>query len=237
LTSNPCDEETVRVMSSMPLKRRDLLAGCGVLVLMPTVALAQPTTARRLHLRNEHTGETFDGPYRDAAGPLPDAMAEPAKLLRDHHADKVGPVDVGTLDLLADIMEAVGQGKATVLSAFRTPETNARLASKGLGVAEHSQHLLGKALRRHFPGAPARRASHGPRPQARWCGLVPALLPPYRHGTGAELEDVRPRSEQPLRPVGQGPPSDGRRPYENSPRDRPPTLVRRSLTGDERLFR
>jgi uncharacterized protein YcbK (DUF882 family) len=138
-------------MSSMPLKRRDLLAGCGVLVLMPTVALALPTNARRLHLRNEHTGETFDGPYRDAAGPLPDAMAELAKLLRDHHADKVGPVDVGTLDLLADIMEAVGQGKATVLSAFRTPETNARLASKGLGVAEHSQHLLGKALDVTFP--------------------------------------------------------------------------------------
>jgi uncharacterized protein YcbK (DUF882 family) len=138
-------------MSSMPLKRRDLLVGCGVLVLMPTVALALPTNARRLHLRNEHTGETFDGPYRDAAGPLPDAMAELAKLLRDHHADKVGPVDVGTLDLLADIMEAVGQGKATVLSAFRTPETNARLASKGLGVAEHSQHLLGKALDVTFP--------------------------------------------------------------------------------------
>ena len=76
----------------------------------------------------------------------PDAMADLAKVLRDHHANKVGPIDVGALDLLADIMEAVGQSKATVLSAFRTPETNAKLASKGLGVAEHSQHLLGKAL-------------------------------------------------------------------------------------------
>jgi uncharacterized protein YcbK (DUF882 family) len=113
---------------------------------MPTLALAQPMTQRRLHLRNEHTGETFNGPYRDAAGPLPDAMADSARVLRDHHANKVGPVDVGTLDLLADIMEAVGQGKATVLSAFHTPGTNTKLASNGLGVAEHSQHLLGKAL-------------------------------------------------------------------------------------------
>jgi uncharacterized protein YcbK (DUF882 family) len=133
-------------MSMMPLKRRDLLAGCGVLVLMPAAVLAQPVTGRRLHLRNAHTGETFSGPYRDANGPLPDAVADLAKLLRDHRADKVGPVDVGMLDLLADIMEAVGQSKATVLSAFRTPETNAKLASQGLGVAEHSQHLLGKAL-------------------------------------------------------------------------------------------
>lgn len=138
-------------MSSMSMKRRDLLAGCGALVLMPALALAQPTAARRLRMRNQHTGETFDGPYRDAAGPLPDAMAELAQVLRDHHANKTGPVDVGMLDLLADIMEAVGQSRATVLSAFRTPETNARLASRGFGVAEHSQHLLGKALDVTFP--------------------------------------------------------------------------------------
>ena len=60
-------------------------------------------------------------------------------------------MDVATLDLLADIMEAVGQSKATVLSAFRTTETNTKLASRGLGVAEHSQHLLGKALDVTFP--------------------------------------------------------------------------------------
>lgn len=135
----------------IPLRRRDLLAGCGVLVLMPAAALAQPVPARRLSLRNAHTGETFDGPYRDASGPLPDAMADLGQFLRDHRANKVGPVDIGTLDLLADVMEAVAQSKATVLSAFRTPETNAKLASKGLGVAEHSQHLLGKALDVTFP--------------------------------------------------------------------------------------
>ncbi|PWC35544.1 DUF882 domain-containing protein [Azospirillum sp. TSO22-1] len=138
-------------MSSIPLKRRELLAGCGALVLLCNGALAQTSTARRLNLKNEHTGDVFSGPYRDAAGPLPDAMTDLANVLRDHRANKAGPVDVGTLDFLADIMEAIGQGRATVLSAFRTPETNALLASKGLGVAEHSQHLLGRALDVTFP--------------------------------------------------------------------------------------
>ncbi|WP_372398241.1 DUF882 domain-containing protein [Azospirillum sp. HJ39] len=140
-------------MSSPPLsmKRRGLLIGCGALVLMSGRALAAPAAPRRLSLRNQHTGETFDGPYRDASGPLPDAMADLAKLLRDHRANKVGPIDVGTLDFLADIMEAVGQPKATILSAFRTPETNAMLAARSLGVAEHSQHLLGRALDVTFP--------------------------------------------------------------------------------------
>ncbi|KAA0570949.1 DUF882 domain-containing protein [Azospirillum sp. Sh1] len=135
-------------MSSSPLslKRRSLLIGCGALVLISDRAMAAPAAPRRLSLRNQNTGETFDGPYRDADGPLPDAMADLAKFLRDHRANKEGPVDVGTLDFLADILEAVGQSKATVLSAFRTPETNAMLAARSLGVAEHSQHLLGRAL-------------------------------------------------------------------------------------------
>lgn len=135
-------------MSSSPLslKRRSLLIGCGALILMSDRALAAPAAPRRLSLRNQHTGETFEGPYRDASGPLPDAMADLSKLLRDHRANKEGPVDVGTLDFLADVLEAVGQSKATILSAFRTPETNAMLASRSLGVAEHSQHLLGRAL-------------------------------------------------------------------------------------------
>ena len=138
-------------MLPMPIKRRELLAGCGVLLLVPSVTLAQPASAHRLNLRHEHTGETFNGPYRDADGLLPDAVADLAQLLRDHRANKVGPVDIATLDLLADLMEAAGQSKGTLLSAFRTPETNAKLARAGLGVAEHSQHLLGKALDVTFP--------------------------------------------------------------------------------------
>ena len=72
-------------MSSSPLslKRRSLLIGCGALVLMSDRALAAPAAPRRLSLRNEHTGETFDGPYRDADGPLPDAMADLAKSYGD----------------------------------------------------------------------------------------------------------------------------------------------------------
>jgi hypothetical protein len=43
-------------------------------------------------------------------------------------------------------MAAVGQSRATVLSAYRTPETNAKLARTRFGVAERSQHMYGRAL-------------------------------------------------------------------------------------------
>ncbi|MGE5203550.1 MAG: DUF882 domain-containing protein [Acidobacteriota bacterium] len=133
-------------MNRHAASRRELLIAAGLTVFFAGGAIAAPSVPRRLKLRNANTGETFDGLYRDAGGPIPAAMADLAVLLRDHHANRIGPVHVETLDFLADVMEATGQTRATVLSAFRTPETNAMLASVYFGVAEKSQHLLGRAL-------------------------------------------------------------------------------------------
>lgn len=132
-------------MNGASVKRRHLLLAAGLLLALPARALARPATKRRLALKNAHTGETFDGVYRDQAGPIVNAMSDLAAFLRDHHSNKVSPIDVATLDFLADVMTAVGQTRATVLSGFRAPETNARLVAK-LGAAEHSQHLLGRAI-------------------------------------------------------------------------------------------
>jgi uncharacterized protein YcbK (DUF882 family) len=132
--------------------RRELLLATGLCVLFGARAAAAPSVPRRLSLKNANTGETFDGPYRDAGGPIPSAIADLAHFLRDHHANRVGPVHVDTLDFLADVMAAVGVAEATVLSAYRTPETNAMLATYIVGVAEKSQHLLGRALDVTFDG-------------------------------------------------------------------------------------
>src|SRR6202035_5170025 len=59
--------------------------------------------------------------------------------------------DVAALDFLAATMDAVGAPRATVLSAYRTPETNAMLARTTFGVAENSQHMYGRALDIHLP--------------------------------------------------------------------------------------
>ncbi len=142
-------------MSAAWLRRRDLLIATGLCILVPgslspggasPVAIARPSVPRRLKLKNVHTGETFEGPYRDDTGPIADAVTDLAHFLRDFHVNKVGPLDVGTLDFLADVMDAVGETNASVLSAYRTPETNARLRATMFGVAEKSQHLYGRAI-------------------------------------------------------------------------------------------
>jgi len=133
-------------MTTAQLRRRDLLIATGLCILIPRGVAAAIVAPARLKLRNVNTGETFDGPYRDESGPIPNAIADLAVFLRDHHANKVGPIDIGTLDFLAAVMAAVGQSSVSVLSAYRTPETNARLRARMFGVAEKSQHLLGRAI-------------------------------------------------------------------------------------------
>ncbi len=122
-----------------------MVAGC---VAWPAVANAvpRPPTVRRVRLVNAHTGETFNGAYRDDNGPIASAVKELCVFLRDFHCGAVTDIDIGVLDFLADVLAAVGTAKATVLSAYRTPETNAMLARTMFGVAENSQHIYGRAL-------------------------------------------------------------------------------------------
>lgn len=130
------------------MDRRRLLTLSVALLTAPQLSRASPAVAplRRLRLMNAHTGETFDGPFRDDLGPIGLALAELSEFLRDHHSGEKSPIDVGVLDFLAGVMDAVGATRATVLSAYRTPATNAKLARTHFGVADNSQHIYGRAL-------------------------------------------------------------------------------------------
>jgi uncharacterized protein YcbK (DUF882 family) len=133
------------------MNRRRLLTLAGGLITMPVLARAElPPLVRRLRLNNAHTGETFDGFYRDKNGPMVSALDELSYFLRDHHSGERIAIDVGVLDFLATVMESVGAVSATVLSAYRTRETNRMLARTTFGVADNSQHIYGRALDIHL---------------------------------------------------------------------------------------
>jgi uncharacterized protein YcbK (DUF882 family) len=135
------------------MDRRLFLALAGGLLATPVSALAlpPPLALKRLRLTNAHTGETFDGPYRDDLGPIALAMDELSYFLRDHHSGEKITIDVGVIDFLAAVMDSVGAIKATVLSAFRTRETNQMLARTTFGVADNSQHIYGRAIDLYLP--------------------------------------------------------------------------------------
>jgi uncharacterized protein YcbK (DUF882 family) len=126
-----------------------LAAGWAVWPSQPRAA-ARPPALRRLRLVNSHTGETFEGTYRDDNGPIARVIEELCVFLRDHHSGEQTQIDVGVIDFLADVLASVGATGATILSAYRTAETNAMLARTNFGVAEHSQHIYGRALDLHL---------------------------------------------------------------------------------------
>ncbi len=127
-----------------------VIAGTAALPYTLRALPLPPPQPHRLNLANPHTGETFSGIYRDDNGPIPRVMEELSLFLRDFHSGERIAIDVGVVDFLMGVMQAVGQTQATILSAYRTPQTNALLARTHFGVAENSQHLYGRALDVHF---------------------------------------------------------------------------------------
>jgi hypothetical protein len=57
-----------------------IIAGTVTLPGMARAALSPFMAPRRLRLFNPHTGETFDGPYRDENGPISSAMGSTFSL-------------------------------------------------------------------------------------------------------------------------------------------------------------
>jgi uncharacterized protein YcbK (DUF882 family) len=135
------------------MDRRAFLSLLSAALAVPVAARSEPAPPkiRRLKLLNAHTGETFSGPYRDDGGPIAAAMEDLSVFLRDFHSGEKIDYDVGVIDFLVAVLDAVGASQATVLSAYRTRATNEMLARTTFGVADNSQHIYGRALDVYLP--------------------------------------------------------------------------------------
>ena len=142
-------------------RRRFLgIAGAAVVggLAFPAEAARRLIAPRTLAFHNLHTGEKLDTVYFADGRYLPDAMRHIDWLLRDFRTDQVHPIDPRLLDLLADLHGRLETREAFhVISGYRSPQTNAMLASLGDGVAQNSLHLAGMAIDIRVPG---RRLRH-----------------------------------------------------------------------------
>lgn len=130
------------------MNRRRVLSLMAGAIALPRTARAMPVLPvfRRLRLFNPHTGESFAGAFRRDREPIPSAIDDLSLFLRDFHSGEHIAMDIGVLDFLAAVLDAIGETDATILSAYRTPATNAILARTNFGVADNSQHMYGRAL-------------------------------------------------------------------------------------------
>ena len=80
------------------------------------------------------------------------------RLLRDFRTDEVHPIDPTLLDLLFDLQTKAGSDRPfQVISGYRSPKTNEMLRHSSDGVAQHSMHLLGRAIDIRLESFPTRR--------------------------------------------------------------------------------
>jgi len=139
-------------------QRRSFLKSSVVLasaIGLPALAkAAQPAPAERtLRLYNTHTGESLRSVFWAEGQFIPDALKDINKLLRDHRNDKVADMDPKLILLLNDVSDKFGDGQTLhIISGYRSPESNAKLAAASNGVAKHSMHMDGKAIDIRMPG-------------------------------------------------------------------------------------
>ncbi|MFG1477281.1 DUF882 domain-containing protein [Xanthobacter sp. V4C-4] len=123
---------------------------CGSTSLQTAVANGD---TRTLTLHHSHRGETGtftfkkDGRY-DAA-----TLEKLNWFLRDWRNDKPTKMDPQLFDVVWEVYrETDASSTIQIVSAYRSPETNAMLRSRSRGVAKFSQHMLGKAMDFYIPG-------------------------------------------------------------------------------------
>jgi uncharacterized protein YcbK (DUF882 family) len=113
------------------------------------------TSPRSLSLLNVNSTETITVTYWSDGAYHRDALDRLNKFLRDSQSGDQTEMDPLVFDVLWHTMQQTGYGGTVeVLSAFRSPEHNAWLASVSRGVARDSQHMNGNALDVRFPGMP-----------------------------------------------------------------------------------
>ena len=122
---------------------------------MPALARAAVAAPHERSLRfyNTHTGESLRSVFWAEGQFDRDALDDINRLLRDHRSNTVAPIDRDLLVLLNKVSTQFGNNNVIhVISGYRSPETNRKLAAASGGVARHSLHLEGKAIDVRFPG-------------------------------------------------------------------------------------
>lgn len=121
----------------------------------PALAIA-PSEVRSLSFRHTHTDERLSVTYLAGGAYLRDALAQIDAFLRDFRTGESHAIDQGLLDVLFSLARGLDGGVFEVISAYRSPATNARLAANSSGVSRNSLHMQGRAIDVRLAGVDTR---------------------------------------------------------------------------------
>lgn len=162
---------------------RGLAAAAMALSALLPVAPAQAATERALYLYYTHTKETARIVFKRNGQYVQSGLNELNQFLRDWRRNEPTKMDPRLFDLIWEVYQDVGGTQPiNIVSAYRSPATNAMLASKSSGVADNSQHMRGTAMDFFIPGVPlAKLRAAAMKKQVGGVGYYPTSGSPFVH--------------------------------------------------------
>ncbi len=138
---------------------------------------------RTISFHHIHTDEELTVTYKVNGRYDDEALRKIDNLLRDWRESKAIRMDPHLIDLLWEVHREVGAKEAIwIVCGFRSPETNAMLRRRSSGVAQFSQHMLGKAIDFYIPGVSLEQLREaGLRAQRGGVGFYPTSGAPFVH--------------------------------------------------------
>lgn len=139
---------------------RRVLAPRKAGILVRRKSLIRPKNPDKiLHLYNTHTGESVKACVFAEGRWQRSELKVVQRLCRDHRTNQEHPIDIRLIELMNRLVKLLSYQKPLqIVSAYRSPRTNAMLRRAGRQVGKHSYHLSGKAVDIAFSGLTLQRA-------------------------------------------------------------------------------
>ncbi|MFI5011898.1 MAG: DUF882 domain-containing protein [Hyphomicrobiales bacterium] len=110
---------------------------------------------RAISILNVHTNESATVTFKRSGVYDAEGIKQLSWLLRDWRRDEPTSMSPRLFDILWEVHQETGsQEPFHAVSGYRSPATNAMLRRSSRAVAEHSQHMLGKAMDSFLPDVP-----------------------------------------------------------------------------------
>jgi uncharacterized protein YcbK (DUF882 family) len=136
--------------------------GLATLALIVSTSSLQTVVAngdtRAISFQHTHRDDSITVTFKRNGRYDEEALKKLNYFLRDWRNDDQVRMDPQLFDILWEVTREVGtEEPVRIVSSYRSPATNAMLRRRSRGVAQFSQHMLGKAIDFNINGAPVEK--------------------------------------------------------------------------------
>jgi uncharacterized protein YcbK (DUF882 family) len=176
-----------RQFGSLSLSKAGYRLGLTSLLLLLGAGSVHDATAenetRTLSFHHTHSNEDLTVTFKRDGRYDEEALKQLNHYLRDWRTQDETVMDRRLFDILWEVYRDVDAKKPIqIISAYRSPATNAMLRRRSSGVARYSQHMLGHAMDLYIPDVPLEQIRFaGLRLQRGGVGFYPTSGSPFVH--------------------------------------------------------